>query len=60
MGFKVITAKAVVMYSKFLAFSFTSEKSHTYCRYTVKKKNWKISSRPGTYILQLGLQNYYK
>lgn len=37
MGFKVIIGKVVVTYSKFLAFSFTSEKSHTYNMYIVKK-----------------------
>lgn len=38
MVFKVTLGKDVVTYSKFLAFSFTSEKSHTYSRYRVKKK----------------------
>lgn len=36
MRFKVITGKAEATYSKFLAFSFTSEKSHSYCRYALK------------------------
>lgn len=63
MGFKVTMGKDVVTYSKFLAFSFTSEKSHTYSRYRVKKKNlptnnWKRSSRLGTYILQLVITTF--
>lgn len=59
MGFKVIIGKVVVTYSKFLAFSFTSEKSHTIIC-TLLKKHCKRLSRPGTYILLLGLQNYCK
>lgn len=66
MGFKVTIGKDVVTYSKFLAFSFTSEKSQTSCsRYCVLKKkpnqqtnNWKRSSRPGTYILQLVITTF--